>query len=235
LELQEGLAMPIVAGLKRAVEKLAGIARRRPGAVVRLAPPQTPEVVRLREDGRTPNNPKLPLVIHRRAVRFHVQDRAALLEELFLRHGWRDAWRDGIYDFLHFHTGTHEVLGIARGRVTVQFGGPAGPKVTLHAGDVAVLPAGTGHRRVRASRHLLVVGAYPDGGRYDEPRPEQVELAEARRSIAAVPRPRQDPVYGANGPLMSLWKPALTPRQRQVARSRRSRGRSTRSAKAARA
>jgi uncharacterized protein YjlB len=227
--------MPIVAGLKRAVERLTGIARRRAGAAERLALPQSPEVVRLREDGGVPNNPKLPLVIYRQAVRFDSQDRAALLVELFGRHGWRDAWRDGIYDFLHFHTGTHEVLGIARGRVTVQFGGPEGPKIALHAGDVAVLPAGAGHRRVRASRDLLVVGAYPDGGRYDEPTPEQIELAEARRSIAAVPRPRQDPVYGADGPLMSLWKPTLTPRQRQVARSRRSRRRANRSAKAARA
>jgi uncharacterized protein YjlB len=228
--------MPIVAGLKRAVAKLAGMTRRRSGAAAPSVRPQSPEVVRLREDGRTPNNPKLALVIHRRAVRFDdTRDPAAVLEELFARHGWREAWRDNIYDFLHFHTGTHEALGVARGRITVQFGGPAGPKIALQAGDVAVLPAGTGHRRVRASRDLLVVGAYPQGGRYDEPRPEQVELVQARRSIAAVPRPRQDPVYGTDGPLTSLWKPALTPRQRQLARSRRSRRRSAGSANAVRA
>lgn len=228
--------MPIAEGLKRAVEKLTGIARPRRRTMSGLARPQPPEILRLREDGRTPNNPKLPLVVYRAAVRFGEGcDPATVLEELFEQHGWRRAWRDGVYDFLHFHTGTHEVLGIARGRVTVQFGGPSGPKIALQAADIVVLPAGTGHRRVRASRDLLVVGAYPDGGRYDEPRPDEIELAQARRAIAAAPRPRRDPVYGADGPLMSLWKPALTLRQRQVARSRRSRRRSAAAAKAARA
>ena len=42
------------------------------------------------------------------------------------RNGWSDGWRNGIYPFLHFHTGTHEVLGIARGRATVEFGGAEG-------------------------------------------------------------------------------------------------------------
>jgi uncharacterized protein YjlB len=47
--------------------------------------------------------------------------------------------RNGIYDFLHFHSATHEVLGFARGTVTIEFGGRRG-RLTLHAGDVAVLP-----------------------------------------------------------------------------------------------
>ena len=231
--------MPIVHRLKRAVEKLAGIAGRKQRGGERLAlsssPSSSPQVVRLRADGRTPNNPKLPLVIYRQAVRFGpAHDPATVLEGLFARHGWHDAWRNGVYDFLHFHTGTHEVLGIARGRVTVQFGGASGPKVALAAGDVVVLPAGTGHRRVRASGDLLVVGAYPDGSRYDEPRPGQIELAQARRSVAGVARPDQDPAYGPNGPLMALWKPALTPRQRQLARARRSRRRPAGAAQKAR-
>jgi uncharacterized protein YjlB len=228
--------MPIVEELKRVVEKLTGIGRPKGRKAEQLTAPRPPEIVRLREDGRTPSTAKLPLVIYRQALRFdEAHDPATVLEELFARHGWRHGWRNGIYDFLHFHTGTHEVLGIARGRVTVQFGGVTSPKVQLKAGDVAVLPAGAGHRRLRASRDLLVVGAYPDGGRYDEPRPDEVDVARARKSIAAVPRPRQDPVYGATGPLLSLWKPALTPRQRQLARSRRSRRRSVSTAKAARA
>ena len=48
---------------------------------------------------------------------------AAIFEVLFDRHGWRDGWRDGIYDFLHYHSRTHEVLGIAAGSATVRFGG----------------------------------------------------------------------------------------------------------------
>ena len=94
-----------------------------------------------------------------------------MFEETFARHGWRQSWRDGIYDFLHFHSATDEVLGFARGKVTIEFGGRRGRTLTLHAGDVAVLPAGIGHRRVAASDDLLLVGAYPAGGHYDEPRP----------------------------------------------------------------
>jgi uncharacterized protein YjlB len=111
-----------------------------------------------------------------------------------------------VYRFLHFHTRTHEVLGIARGRVRVQFGGKRGRVVELKAGDVAVLPAGTGHQRKSATRDLLVVGAYPKGGKYDEPAPRDVAHDQAVRAIGAVPRPLSDPVYGRKGPLTRQWK-----------------------------
>jgi len=215
-------SMPVMQELKRVVEKLTGIGRPRRRQVERFARPRRPELLRFRDDGQTPNNPRLPLIVYRQAIRFDkAYDPAAVIEELFARHGWRKSWRDGVYGFLHFHTATHEVLGIARGSVTVQFGGAKGRAVTLQAGDVVVLPAGTGHRRIRASRDLLVVGAYPTGGRYDEPRPEDVDPAEARASIAKVKPPRQDPVYGNDGRLPALWRKSLTPRQRQVVRARR--------------
>ena len=130
-----------------------------------------------------------------------------------------NSWRDGVYPFEHFHTATHEVLGIARGRVTVRFGGAKGRSLTLVAGDVVVLPAGTGHRRIRASADLLVVGAYPAGGAYDEPRPDEVDHGEALASIARVKPPRKDPVYGADGPLVTLWKKRrAAPRDRRRAK-----------------
>jgi uncharacterized protein YjlB len=219
---QEDDGMPIVEDLKRVVEKLTGIGRPLGRDAERLAWRPRPEVLRFRDDGRTPNNPRLPLVVYRQAIRFEkAYDPAAVIEDVFARHGWRDSWRDSIYDFLHFHTATHEVLGIARGRVTIRFGGSSGRNVSLKAGDVVVLPAGTGHCRLRASRDLMVVGAYPAEGRYDEPRPGEIDAAEARKSIAKVPRPRQDPVYGSDGPLLALWKLSLTPRQRQRVRARR--------------
>jgi uncharacterized protein YjlB len=233
----EEATMAIVRQLKRAITKLTALGE---PATRTVEPPRVrraPQAFRLREQGRTPNNPRLPLVIYRNAVRFGKgNDPAAVLEEVFARHGWHQAWRDGIYDFLHFHSAAHEVLGVARGRVTVRFGGgPQGPRLTLQPGDVAVLPAGTGHCRVRASRDLLVVGAYAEGGRYDEPRPDDLEPAEARKAIARVPRPQRDPVYGAAGPLASLWRSALSPRQRQRAGLRSERRRGADAAKANRA
>jgi uncharacterized protein YjlB len=68
---------------------------------------------------------------------------AAVFKDLFEANGWADSWREGMYDFLHFHTHTHEVLGIARGTVRAEFGGAKGKKLELKAGDVVILPAGT--------------------------------------------------------------------------------------------
>jgi uncharacterized protein YjlB len=40
------------------------------------------------------------------------------MEELFRQNGWRASWRDGIYDYVHYHSRIHEVLGVARGKAT---------------------------------------------------------------------------------------------------------------------
>ncbi len=165
----------------------------------------TPLAFHFADDGETPNNPALPLLVYRGVVARDSADPAALLEESFASHGWRHSWRNGVYDFLHFHTRTHEVLGIARGRARVQFGGAKGCEFDVDAGDVVVLPAGTGHRCVSASADLLVVGAYPDNSGFDQKRPGQIDHARAIAAIAAVPLPREDPVYGADGPLKTMW------------------------------
>jgi uncharacterized protein YjlB len=65
-----------------------------------------------------------PLIVYKRAVRLpECLDPAAVFEELFESRGWGSSWRDGIYDYAHYHSRTHEVLGIARGSGRVRFGG----------------------------------------------------------------------------------------------------------------
>ncbi|HEY6979483.1 cupin [Reyranella sp.] len=165
-----------------------------------------PEIFLLRDDGRTPNNPVFPLLLYRAAVVFPQElDPAEVLEKIFAGNGWGSGWRNGIFDFLHFHTQAHEVLGIARGEARVQFGGKTGRVIKVAAGDVVVLPAGTGHQRIGPARDLLVVGAYPPGGKYDQPQPGSVDGRAARDRIARVPMPATDPVYGATGPLAAHW------------------------------
>ncbi|MBV8412103.1 MAG: cupin, partial [Alphaproteobacteria bacterium] len=65
------------------------------------------------DDGQTPNNPRLPMLVYPAAVEVAGQvDPAVPFETLFARHGWTDGWRNGVFSFLHFHTTAHEVLGI---------------------------------------------------------------------------------------------------------------------------
>jgi uncharacterized protein YjlB len=164
-----------------------------------------PVAFRFADDGLVPNNPTLPFLVYRGAVDVSGRDPAAAIERRFAAHGWGNMWRNGIYPFTHYHSRIHEALGVARGRARVRFGGATGEELEIAAGDVAVLPAGTGHQRLSASNDLLVVGAYPPDGTYDLCRatPSTRELALA--TIPAVPLPATDPLYGADGPLLALW------------------------------
>lgn len=163
-------------------------------------------VIRFTDDGIVPNNPRAPLITYRAAVdrRGREYDPGTIIDALFASNGRGRSWRDTIYDFVHYHSQIHEVMGIARGSATVEFGGIKGRRLRLNAGDVAIVPAGTGHRLIDASRNFLVVGAYPEHGTYDECTDTR-ERSEARKRIAKVRRPLADPVYGRNGPLKSLW------------------------------
>jgi uncharacterized protein YjlB len=140
-----------------------------------------------------PNNPRLPVLLHRAAL--PVGDPAAA-EALFARHGWQPAWRNGIYDFHHYHPNAHEALAIAAGHVRVRLGGEAGVTLDLNAGDVVVLPAGTGHRNLGQSPDLLVVGAYPPGDPPEQYTGRPGEIARALHAIPAVADPPCDPVTG---------------------------------------
>jgi uncharacterized protein YjlB len=160
--------MYVLETLKRTFEQVTGAARSS-GSMRRFIRRRRAHAAMLEDDGATPNNPRLPFIHYRSPVRLApAQDPAAVFEDLFESNGWKDSWRDGIYDFLHYHSSTHEVLGIARGHARVRFGGDGGRIIQLRAGDVVILPAGTGHQRISASRDLLVVGAYPESGKYDE-------------------------------------------------------------------
>ncbi|MCL2428573.1 MAG: hypothetical protein FWD12_05010 [Alphaproteobacteria bacterium] len=155
------------------------------------------------DDGRIPNS-RLPLLLYRRAL---VADAAAMERVLFQR-GWSNSWRDGIFDYHHFHSIAHEVLGIAAGRATVAFGGQAGRVLTVEAGDVVVIPAGVGHCNRGQSSDLLVVGAYPGGAGYDICRGDPADHARALAAIRRVALPERDPVSGGEAPLRRLWSPA---------------------------
>jgi uncharacterized protein YjlB len=166
---------------------------------------EAPETRTFADDGTVPNNP-LPVLIYRGAFDFgRAESSEEQIERMFARNGWGDSWRDGIYPFVHYHSMIHEALGVARGSATVQLGGPGGEAFDIAAGDVLVLPAGTGHRGLRVSDDFVLIGAYPKAGTYDLCRASASEHARALRSIPQVPRPDADPVHGRSGPLIGLW------------------------------
>jgi uncharacterized protein YjlB len=166
-------------------------------------------------DGLVPNNPNLSALVYQGAIDLTgVSDPAAAIERVFKANGWsRDLWRDGVYPFVHYHAMIHEALGIARGTARVQLGGHNGETFVFKAGDVAVLPAGTGHQKLIGSDDFLVVGGYPPAGTYDLCRGDNpAERDRALTSIPNVPVPDSDPVYGKDGPLPKLWRRAAGPR-----------------------
>ena len=200
--------MPTLENFKRVVERATGWSRPSRKELATLARPRKANAFRFRDDGLIPNHPTWPLVIYRGAVRLPPAfDPAAVFEELFASNGWGGSWRNGIYDYAHYHSRIHEVLGIARGNGKVQFGGTRGRTLELKAGDVAVLPAGTGHQAISVSSDFLVVGAYPPTGKYNECTTRE-DHARAVKTIPKVVRPRKDPVYGGEGPLLEIWEAA---------------------------
>ena len=159
------------------------------------------------DDGMIPNNPTLPLVLHRGAIDLYgTPDPERLIEKTFAANGWGDMWRNGIFDYLHYHSTVHEALGVARGRARVRFGGDRGKVLDITAGDVAILPAGTGHQCLLAGSEFSVVGAYPPGPKMQITLPTSQNRKEALRTIPEVKLPNSDPVMGTDGPLLKLWK-----------------------------
>jgi uncharacterized protein YjlB len=202
--------MYVTETLKRAYERMTGrgkpTVRQARAAVTR----RRPKTFMLRDDGTIPNNPDVPVLLYPQVVDLErADDPAAVFEELFAANDWGDSWRNGIYDYVHYHSAIHEALGIARGRVRVRLGGDKGEEIDLTAGDVVVLPAGTGHQNLMASEDLLVVGAYPPSGEYDLCRGSKADHEKALAAIPLVPPPNFDPVYGKNGPLTKHWRDAL--------------------------
>lgn len=159
--------------------------------------------------GGFPNNPHLPVVIYKGApTAISAPEPEALahwFETIWPHHDWHPAWRWGVYDFPHYHSTAHEILGVFKGRARLRLGAAGGLTYVAEAGDVLVLPAGTAHQNLGASADFQVVGGYPAGQSADLLRGAPGERPAADQRIAAVSLPKADPLYGAAGPLVAAW------------------------------
>ena len=154
------------------------------------------------DDGQFPNS-RFPLLLYAGAVD---KPSPEAMERLFAKHGWPPAWRATVFTYHHYHSKSHECLGVASGNATLRFGWPHGREFRFEAGDVVVIPAGVAHQRVVASTDFLVVGCYPPGQHWDLLTGDPADRIFALRAIAKVPLPATDPVEGAGGALLQHWQ-----------------------------
>lgn len=163
-------------------------------------------VLQLDENGFFPNNPELPVLLYRNVFHYSGPDPASEIEKVFRENNWGGSWRNGIYNFQHYHSTAHEALGVYAGWAEVQLGGPGNEPVTIKKGDLVVLPAGTAHRLINSGGGFSVVGAYPAGQNWDMMYGKEPEFEKAKQNIALVPLPENDPAFGATGKMFEIWK-----------------------------
>ncbi len=158
----------------------------------------------LKDDGVFPNS-ALPVLLYRQALRLPPVFAGAYVKRLFRKNDWSNAWVYGVFEYHHYHSISHEVLGIIKGRSILQLGGPQGTEIELTKGDVLIIPAGVAHRNLGKENQLKCVGAYPNGRDYDINYGKAGERPRADRNISKVPVPETDPVFGRRAGLVKFW------------------------------
>ena len=164
-----------------------------------------PEPIFFKDDGITPNN-ILPVLLYRRSFGNEVQDLTTAMERCFRQNQWTNNWRDVVLNQDHYHSTTHEVLGISKGTVALKLGGAQGVQKQFNAGDVIVIPAGVAHSAINNTADYLVVGGYPFNLTWDMIYCEPAKYKEAVTRIMSLNLPITDPIYGADGYLTEIWK-----------------------------
>jgi uncharacterized protein YjlB len=162
------------------------------------------DVMYFRDDGIVPNS-IYPVIRYRSAFNKSKDSGAEWLENTFKQNNWYNSWRNGIFTFQHYHSITHEVLGIYSGEALVLLGGEKGEKIQVKKGDIIVIPAGVGHMNL-GDNDLGVVGAYPNGMDVDIMRCKPGERPGVDKNIGSVPFPATDPFLGNNAGIITSWK-----------------------------
>lgn len=159
----------------------------------------------LKDDGIFPNS-IYPVLIYQHAFNGPSAKDPGEMERVFESNDWYNSWRNGIYHEHHYHSVTHEVLGVYTGSCDVMLGGEKGIRFTINAGDVIIIPAGVAHKNVGSTENFKCVGAYPGGKSFDMNFGKPGERTQTDKNIRLVPLPKADPLYGPSGDLFKYWK-----------------------------
>ncbi|KAJ5752865.1 hypothetical protein N7520_009782 [Penicillium odoratum] len=117
-------------------------------------------------------------------------------------------WTYTMYTLTHFHSTTHEVLGVVAGRARLCFGGEGNPErfepVVQH-GDLIIVPAGVGHRLLtdEGEEPFEMVGSYPHNKEWDMCYGQAGEESKVQ-GIQDVAWFDRDPLYGDHGPALDI-------------------------------
>lgn len=166
----------------------------------------------LKDNGVFPNS-RMPVIHYKQAIDLPFFRPAHTMEKLFSENGWTNNWDYGIYTYHHYHSNTHEVIGVYKGKSVILLGGENGKLIVIQKGDVLVIPAGVAHKNVGKEDDAMCIGGYPGGAEFDLQLGNPGERPATDRNIAEVPFPETDPVYGTGEGLTELWKdfkPAVT-------------------------
>ncbi|MFT4155652.1 cupin domain-containing protein [Parafilimonas sp.] len=164
-----------------------------------------PEEFYFKDDGSIPNS-KYPLLVYKNVFDLRGSKGGDWLEEHFAKNNWTNTWRWGVYPFHHYHSNTHEVLGVFSGSALLHLGGEKGKKMQVNAGDILIIPAGVGHKCIEHTNDFTVLGAYPNGLSPDLMKGEKGERPQTDNNIANVKLPATDPFEGNRGGLVKIWK-----------------------------
>ena len=163
-----------------------------------------PQIHHFAPNGGIPNS-RLPLVIFKSGLPADARSGEAACA-LYRRNGWGGTWVYTVFPYWHFHTKGHEVLGCVAGTAKIGFGGDDGIVADVSVGDVAIVPAGVGHKKLSASPGFQMAGGYPPKQQGDIVRPGQFSDGELAEAIGKVALPESDPVLGKDDGVVAIWR-----------------------------
>jgi uncharacterized protein YjlB len=162
------------------------------------------------DDGVIPNS-KRPAGVYRNAISFEELGAGAARNQIkaqaqvelgafVKKNGWEVQWLYFVYQRLHYHSTTDEVLAVYSGSATLELGGPnVGRRLVVRRGDVVYIPAGVAHCALHRTKDFLVFGIYPQGKKWDMLYGAPNDRVVALKNLEHFKSPQQDPFYGKEG------------------------------------